>query len=990
MKKLIVLLGVLTVENAALAAGSFDVLTGQTLGTAQALAAGQTGVVEQGGTLTLGGATVAVTVTGNATITNSGSITQTGTGRGIRDNTGGLTLTVNNLAGALISAFDGDVIQMNKANSNIYFNNYGTLTSTNNSAGGSQAIDFAAITTGVNQLHNYATGIITANEADAVRPGVNGVVINEGLIKSTRNAGSTSGTDGIDAQTNSGISISNSGTVEGARHGITGGPDASTSTGAFALSIVNQAGGVITGANGSGINVDGVNALEVVTINNAGSITGNGLAADGDGVDVDGLVNLTNSGIIKSTQANGDVSEGVTVGGGSIVNSGTIEGDNINGGIGRGITLAGLDKDPITSATIPVQGIYADTTITNSGLIKGQTDSAIAMTGANSGFTVTINNQAGGTLEGGGSAAVVAAGAQTTHLINAGVIKADGTGKAVDFGSSDSSLQIVGGAASISGDLDGGSGNSTLSIVPGAGNSFVYADNISRFASLSVGAGTTILDGNTQIAGLTSVSGGVLQIGDASHASAVLAGNVQVAADGTLGGHGSVVGNVINAGIVRPGGSIGTLTINGNYSQSASGTLLIDVSPSGASQLKVNGAANLGGTLQLLYGPGTYTASTFNVLSANSVSGSFANVSSNVPTGMTQSVAVSGTGVNLVLQGAATATPTPAPTPTPSPAPSPAPAPTPVVIAPTNANLFGAMASSSLLQTQRLADAVLQARHASGAPGEVNGWMQAEGQNVRTDANSGAPGYKDEHFGLIAGADTQKGGWTLGDAISYGHSRVEENDTGNSGKIDTLALTGYAQTDTASGVQLAGTLGAGYSWLSSTRQFATLGNATADAHAYTLGGALQAGLPSALTAAWTLTPRLGARYALYHGQAFSESGPTSQNLNVQAATLHSMQPFAGIAINYAAGEGSRKAQLQASLDYAYETGSASRAMTVASQDGTRFVIPGTETERGLVTAGIGIQYPLGAALDVYLNYQGIVKTGNVAANAANAGLKYRF
>ena len=64
-------------------------------------------------------------------------------------------------------------------------NNYGTMTSLNASAGGSQAVDFTAIQSGSNTINNFSTGIMQASEADAVRPGVNGVVNNDGTIKST-------------------------------------------------------------------------------------------------------------------------------------------------------------------------------------------------------------------------------------------------------------------------------------------------------------------------------------------------------------------------------------------------------------------------------------------------------------------------------------------------------------------------------------------------------------------------------------------------------------------------------------------------------------------------------------------------------------------------------------------------------------------------------------------------------------------------------------
>jgi hypothetical protein len=162
---------------------------------------------------------------------------------------------------------------------------------------------------------------VPATEADAVRPGVNGQVYNAGLMKSTTSTGSSS--DGIDLQNNTGISITNdtTGSIIGARHGITGGaPDSLT---AFTTSITNNLGGVIQGNNGSGINIDGFNAKQTATIINHGTISGNGITGDGDGIDIDGLVNTTNTGVIKSLNAfsSGSLaqSEGITVGGGAIV-----------------------------------------------------------------------------------------------------------------------------------------------------------------------------------------------------------------------------------------------------------------------------------------------------------------------------------------------------------------------------------------------------------------------------------------------------------------------------------------------------------------------------------------------------------------------------------------------------------------------------------------------------------------------------------------------
>ncbi len=499
--------------------------TAKTLGSG----AGQTGSVAAGATLSVSGSTVAVTITGNnATLTNLGTITQTGTGRVVRDNTGVTGLTVNNGSAtnstALMQAQDADVIQMNVPASSVTLNNYGSMISLNSpTAGGNQAVDFSAITSGANIVNNYAGGLLKAVEADAVRPGVNGVVNNAGTILSTTTTGSSS--DGVDAQNNTGVVVNNAATgiIEGGRHGITGG--ALNNTVSFTTSITNAAGGIIKGDNGSGINLDGFNALQTATIVNHGTIQGNGVTGDGDGVDVDGVVNLTNTGIIRSLNSVSATtpaqSEGVTVGGGTIINSGTIEGDVAAGNtnaVGRGITLAGVD----TSGT--PEAIYANSVITNQsgGLIKGQSDSAIAVQGPASGFTVTINNNAGATIQGGGTTyAAIRTASDNDTIVNAGTIDGSSSGKAIDMGAGNNVLTITGGAASILGDISGGvGGTNSMTLSPGAGGSFSYSGAISNFNNVEVQSGTVTLSGLSTYTGTTVVTGGTLVLSGANRLSA--------------------------------------------------------------------------------------------------------------------------------------------------------------------------------------------------------------------------------------------------------------------------------------------------------------------------------------------------------------------------------------------------------------------------------------------------------------------------------------
>ncbi len=69
---------------------------------------------------------------------------------------------------------------------------------------------------------------------------------------------------------------------------------------------------------------------------------------------------------------------------------------------------------------------------------------------------------------------------------------------------------------------------------------------------------------------------------------------------GTLSGTGTIQGNLTNQGTLSPGNSPGTLTVAGNYAQTASGTLVEQIaSASSFSKLVVTGAASLNGALNI-------------------------------------------------------------------------------------------------------------------------------------------------------------------------------------------------------------------------------------------------------------------------------------------------------------------------------------------------------------------------------------------------------
>ncbi len=627
--------GFLAIPNLSRGA-TFVITNGQTVTTGQTLSSGQSGTINAGGTLQIGsGSTVAITVTGSATITNNGVINQAGTGRAIRDNTGNLTLIITNTG--TIESHGNDTFQMNVAGSSVTLTNSGTIESLGTGGSNGQAIDWNALNSNVgsNTLNNQAGGVITAADSDSVRPGQNGVIYNDGTIKSSTIG--DSGNDGIDAQSNNNITVVNgedmagntggAALIEGARHGITGGNTATlggtvqlgdyTGTGSYTMSITNTLGGIIQGDNGSGINIDGFgirgpgNTLitnELVTVTNHGSIIGDGVTADGDGIDVDGNVIVDNFGTIVSKNAVPDpgstleFSEGVTVGGGTITNeaNATIEGQVAIGNtqaVGRGITLAGIDKDA-NDNQMPIQSIYTNSIVTNSGLIKGDSDSGIAVLGTTGGgYSVTITNNATGTIEGNNTgisqdSTITGtgpfAGQMSGESLNKGAIELDDTGNTyvvTDYGtikqdntsggsavamhsSTSNVLNILGGSASVIGDVSGDTAaDSTLTINPGTGNSFSYGYVISNFTvqiNSDSTTGTVTFSGANTYSGGTTITAGTLALAG-PNGSLLSTGTVHD--NGTFDisgitniGDSTSIGNLYGSGVVALGAN--NLTLN--------------------------------------------------------------------------------------------------------------------------------------------------------------------------------------------------------------------------------------------------------------------------------------------------------------------------------------------------------------------------------------------------------------------------------------------
>ncbi len=224
-----------------------------------------------------------------------------------------------------------------------------------------------------------------------------------------------------------------------------------------------------------------------------------------------------------------------------------------------------------------------------------------------------------------------------------------GTGGTFSLNNFDQSIGSLAGGGSVA--------LGTANLITGNSNTdATFAGVISGTGGLTkVGAGTELLSGANTYSGNTTITGGILQV-DGSIASP----NTLIRSAGTLAGLGVIGGNVFNGGTVRPGSSApGKLTVNGNYTQTPAGTLVIRVAGAKDTEhdlLAVQGNANLDGTLRLVQvaGPRLRVGDKVQIVTATGgVNGTFATVTNPFDTMLRTAVTYQPNSVTLeAMQGA--------------------------------------------------------------------------------------------------------------------------------------------------------------------------------------------------------------------------------------------------------------------------------------------------------------------------------------------------
>ncbi len=566
------------------------------------------------GTLTLGGSNASATTTvtaGTLNFTASGSLLSGGNLNANGGTTDFSTYSGSPTLGDLNGSGGGAII-------NLGSNPLAVTTTGTDSFAGSIQGSGSFNKQGSSQLtlggNNTYTGTTTVTAGTLTLGGTNASTTNT-VTAGTLNfalAGTGSLLTGSNLQANGGTTDFTSYNGNPSLGDLTGtGSGASINLGTKTLAVTTTATDIYAGSiQGTGsfnkqgttqLTLGGNNTFTGTTTLTAGTLTLGGSNASATTTVTTGTLNFTASGSLLSgsdLNANGGTSDFSTYNGSPTLG-------NLSGG-----GSVAIDFNTLTVST----GTYSGVMSGSGGSLIKQGAGIFTMQGANTYDTDTTINNGTLTLSGAGSLVSPVNVNSATSILNIGVTTSIGdlsgvTGSNVTLGANALTINTTS-ASTFAGDISGVGGAINLL---GSGSLNLTALNTYTGGATVGGTSTLFVNGSTQ-SGVTVNNGG------------------------TLGGAGAVGGTVtINSGgLMSPGNSIGTITINGNYNQTAGSMLLIEISPTQADEIIVNGSATIQSntTIEIMPTPGTYSPMTSFVLihTTGGLTGQFTTVINTFPT----------------------------------------------------------------------------------------------------------------------------------------------------------------------------------------------------------------------------------------------------------------------------------------------------------------------------------------------------------------------
>ena len=432
--------------------------------------------------------------------------------------------------------------------------------------------------------------------------------------------------------------------LQGAQLSIGGVTLANNISGAGQVVKTSSNVGTLTGINShtGGTDIQGGTLLV-----NSTAALGNGAVtmAAGTFLDIDytgtsnvALNNLVSGGgtLVKDGTGTVIVTGTNTYTGGTAINAGRL-------GIDSGSALGTGGVTVNSGAELALGDVSLANAVTGTGKVIKTSAGNTVLTGANTfsgGLQLQGGNLTAASVGSLGTGGIALAGGSSLTVGNGSnqtlALPLTGAGSLVKAGSGDLTVTgnaLTGGLTINAGRVlatGGATGTGSGAIAIGSGAELVYtAASNATFANGLSGAGTFRKLGAGQLLFSNPFSMGALAADAGSvRLNTTLTGNATVASTGRLDGTGRVIGNLTNNGVVAPGNSIGTLTVQGNYVHNAGSVLEIEFDASGGIDLlAVTGTATLnGGTLRFISLGGTEGNGGTFLTATGGVTGTFATV----------------------------------------------------------------------------------------------------------------------------------------------------------------------------------------------------------------------------------------------------------------------------------------------------------------------------------------------------------------------------
>jgi uncharacterized protein with beta-barrel porin domain len=509
---------------------------------------------------------------------------------------------------------------------------------------------------------------------------------------------------------------------------------------------------------------------------------------------------------------------------------------------------------------------------------------------------------------------------------------------------------------------------------------------------MELASGTLVLNGaNTAAAPFTGTlqvdTGATIVVGDATHPGAIFGDpnhtngsaetlniNGSIGGAATLKGYGTVYAAVNNAGgIVQPGGTAntpGTLTVS-SYTQSATGTLKIEVTPTGASQLHVLGNAALGGSLIINITSGQYGTDVFDIVSASSVSGSFNSIQTtgNV-SGAIAGVSRTTTGYQVVTEVVSGAN-----------------AIAPVVV--------GHLVTANLQNVHQFAyslyDVIAMNSPKSGAANadlglNLRAWIAPFGRMASISRNQ--VGYDTTTGGVTAGLEYRTANdLTLGVALSFDHDSLDAKGDSNA---DTDAFTaavyggGNVQNARVDGMLFYNSYDA-----TAKRKFgSTLGTAEAKPSGFVYGGSVQVsrGLFDDF-----ITPYIRGIYSREHQDGVAETGGGALALKFDAINANSFVGDVGLRINplFRKSDAKLKLEVTVALQHDFSKLGETVGGEFATISGSPFTNYWSGDSENTARVGLDVSHQVTDGLEIFGRVNGQFSLYRRAGEISVGG-RYRF